>query len=61
MKVKPKTNGLILINGDRGCVSLHVNQKWEATVENGEYRIEHKFLSLYISKELFDKMFQIVK
>lgn len=61
MKVKPKSNGLITINGDRGCVSLHVNQRWEATNKNGEYRIEYKLLSLYIDEELFNKMFQQVK
>lgn len=61
MKVKPRSNGLITINGNCGCVSLHANQRWEATNKNGEYRIEYKFLSLYIGEELFNKMFQQVE
>lgn len=60
MRVKPKSNGLIVINGNRGCVVLHVNQRWKATKENREYMIEYKFLSLYISEEQFDKMFENV-
>lgn len=60
MKVKPKSNGVITINGDRGCISLHVNQRWEATYIDGEYRVIYKFLSLYLDEELFNKMFQQV-
>lgn len=61
MKVKPRANGLIVINGDQGCIALHVNQRWEATSENGKYRMEYKFLSLYIEQTLFVKMFQQVE
>lgn len=31
MKIKPKSNGVITINGDKGCIALHVNQRWTAT------------------------------
>ena len=60
VKAKPKTNGLITINGDKGCVVLHVNQAWQAEKLDNEYRIEHKFLSLYVDTSLFEKMFKIV-
>lgn len=61
MKIKPKSNGLIIINGDKGYISLHVNQRWTATEDNGEYNITYKLISLYIDSALFNKLFCILE
>lgn len=49
-----------MINGYDGCVRLHVNQRWDCIENNKQYDIEYKFLSLTISSELFNKMFEEV-
>lgn len=57
MRARPKTGGIIVINGDAGYVALHPNQKWETKVTNDGIQIEYKFLTLILEKKLFDKMF----
>ena len=63
MIAKPKTRGLLLVNGGKeGSILLHPNQKWEVTLfqdDKNEVGIEHGILALIISKELFKEKFAI--
>lgn len=61
MKAKPDSAGVIAINGNAGYVSLHPNQIWEATYANNQYRMQHKFLILFIDEALFNKMFKLIE
>lgn len=61
MKAKPKSNSLIIINGHKGYVALHVNQIWEVEKYKDEYMIKHKFLTLYVEEDFFHGMFKEVK
>lgn len=62
MIVKPKSIELLLINGgSNGFISLHPNQKWKVeTLQKDENTIalEHKFVHLKMSKEMFNEHFK---
>ena len=59
---KPKSTGLLLINGGSdGCIKLHPNQRWEVTeYNNKKVSVSHGCVDLLVEKALLEERFCIV-